>query len=82
MNDNIVKRLLWLRQHLDNSIGRLTAALTAQPGDPVGAEMSRIVTEVMDYVSGYLNPMTEAAAIYMRTHRKLRRATTDVRIAL
>lgn len=82
MTDSTVKRLLWLRQNLHKTLGRLNDALTAQSDDPIGARMALIIDAVMESTSRYINPMMEAAAAYMRAPKKLRPEAMDVVVSL
>lgn len=78
MNDTMVKRLLWLRQHLFKTLDRLSEAMKEQVYSPKNLEMAELIDNVSLYVSRYVGPMMDAAAAYMRTPRRLRPAVMDV----
>ncbi len=78
INESVARRLLWIRQNFPAAVDAVRRVVAAYEAED---EMARIVltnlTSMFNFVTGYLNPLTEAASAYFRTP-KCRRSSSVI----
>ncbi|MDE5607480.1 MAG: hypothetical protein K2I64_00935 [Muribaculaceae bacterium] len=78
LNDNNVRRLLWVKQHYTETIDNIMRILTAQSDNSLGQQLSACFSEVAGAVRAYLRPLIDVASDYFRTPKHLRPQTVRV----
>ncbi|MDE5608319.1 MAG: hypothetical protein K2I64_05245 [Muribaculaceae bacterium] len=78
LNDNNVRRLLWIKQHYAETIDNIMRILTAQNGNTLGQQLSACFSEVAASVQAYLRPLIDVASNYFRTPKHRRPLTVRI----
>ncbi len=78
LNDNNVRRLLWIKQHYAETIDNIMRILTAQNGNTLGQHLSACFSEVAASVQAYLRPLIDVASNYFRTPKHRRPLTVRI----
>ncbi|MDE5608601.1 MAG: hypothetical protein K2I64_06680 [Muribaculaceae bacterium] len=78
LNDNNVRRLLWIKQHYAETIDNIMRILTAQNGNTLGQHLSSCFSEVASAVQAYLRPLIDVASDYFRTPKHRRPLTVRI----
>ncbi|MDE5607569.1 MAG: hypothetical protein K2I64_01395 [Muribaculaceae bacterium] len=78
LNDNNVRRLLWIKQHYAETIDNIMRILTAQNGNTLGQHLSSCFSEVASAVQAYLRPLIDVASNYFRTPKHRRPLTVRI----
>ncbi|MDE5608218.1 MAG: hypothetical protein K2I64_04715 [Muribaculaceae bacterium] len=78
LNDNNVRRLLWIKQHFTETIDNIMRILTAQNGNTLGQHLSVCFSEVAASVQAYLRPLIDVASNYFRTPKHRRPLTVRI----
>ncbi|MDE5608436.1 MAG: hypothetical protein K2I64_05845 [Muribaculaceae bacterium] len=78
LNDNNVRRLLWVKQHYAETIDNIMRILTAQGDNSLGQQLSACFSKVAGAVRAYLRPLIDVASDYFRTPKHLRPQTVRI----
>ncbi len=79
INENVAKRLLWIKQHFPAIADAISRVLTAyQVTDPRARQTFSNFNTTVDLVTDYLRPLIEAASSYFRTPKRLRPASITI----
>ncbi len=79
INESVARRLLWIRQNFPAAVDAVRRVVAAYEAED---EMARIVstnlTNMFNFVTGYLKPLTEAASTYFRTPKSRRSSSVII----
>lgn len=75
MTEGNVRRLLWLKQHFTEWLENVVIAFDAVTDWSIGPKIATTMEYMCSLAAVLLRPMTDAAAAYMKTPRRMRPAT-------